>query len=358
MIDHLSSVYPVLGERLPKLTIADLPTPVEEHTIETPAGQREILVKRDDLSSTSYGGNKIRKLEYVLRRAIDRGAKRVATFGAAGSNHALATSIHARNANLECTCFLAHQSRTPKVPITLNMHRQIGTEIVRYGHGIETRPLFRKYLQHRNAWVIPLGGSSWLGAVGFVNAGLELASQISAGDTPCPERIYIANGTMGSVAGLLLGLAVAELAIDVHAVRVVEKQFTNLTIQERLLRKTASLLHRYDPKFDETLADPARLCWRDNFCGPGYAKVDEPTQRAVLAAETEAGMRLETTYTGKAMAALLHDLQQPEYDGGRYLFWNTHNSIPLPVTADKPDTPGNIPDEFLNRYFSADAGQP
>ena len=85
----------------------------------------------------------------------------------------------------------------------------------------------RRYLQHRRCWVIPMGGSSWLGAVGFVNAGLELAQQITAGEIPAPSRIYMANGTMGSSVGLSLGLALAELPIDLHAVRVVDERFAS-----------------------------------------------------------------------------------------------------------------------------------
>ncbi len=351
MSDYLAAAFPTLGERLPKMSLADLPTPLQQHSIDTPAGARSILVKRDDLSSSSYGGNKVRKLEYLLRRAIDRNAARVATFGSAGSNHALATAIHAREAGLDCTCFLAHQARTPKVPYTLNMHRRLGTEIIRYAHGIDALPLFRRHLQHRGAWVIPLGGSSWLGAVGFVNAGLELAAQLAEGDVPCPERIYIANGTMGSVAGLLLGLAAAEMSTEVHAVRIVDSQISNPTSLDRLLRKTAVLLNRLDSTFDIGLADRVHLRWRHEFFAGGYAKSDAATELAVQLAETHAGLQLETTYTGKAMTALLHDLQLPDYAGQDYLFWNTYNSSALPVTATRPDSSGNIPAEFLDRYY-------
>lgn len=354
MSDYLAAAFPVLGERLPKTPLADLPTPLEQHRINTPAGARRILVKRDDLTSSSYGGNKIRKLEYILRRAVDRGATRVATFGSVGSNHALATAILARDAGLECTCFLAHQTRTPKVPYALNMHRRLATEIVRYSSGIDSLPLFRKYLQRRNTWVIPLGGSSWLGAVGFVNAGLELAAQVAEADLPCPERIYIANGTMGSVAGLLLGLAAAELPTDVHAVRVVDSSLTNAAALDRLVRKTAYMLNRQDPSFDIGTVDRVRLRWRNEFFAGGYAKFDRATERAVHLAQDAAGLSLETTYTGKAMAALVHDLQLPDYAGQHYLFWNTYNSIGLPVTDERPDSPGTIPDEFYDRYYGFD----
>ena len=355
MGDYLPAAFPTLGERLPKLRLANLPTPVERHSLHTPAGTREILVKRDDLTSALYGGNKVRKLEYLFRRAVDRKATRVATFGSVGSNHALATAIHACDVGLGCTCFLAHQARTPKIPHVLNMHRHLGTEVIRYGGDVDTLPLFRKYLQHRKTWVIPLGGSSWLGAVGFVNAGFELAAQVAGADLPCPDRIYIANGTMGSVAGLLLGLAAAGLPTEVHAVRIVDSCISNATALDRLLRKTAHLLNRLDPAFQARVADRVRLRWRDEFFAGGYARFDEATNRAVKLAREGAGLQLETTYTGKAMAALVHDLQLPDYEGQNYLFWNTYNSRALPVTADRPRSPGNIPAEFFDRYYLVDS---
>jgi len=350
MTDALANAYPRLGERLRKVRLADLPTPVFAREVATPAGDRLVAVKRDDVTNPLYGGNKVRKLEYIFQRALDRKATRVATFGAAGSNHALATAILANDIGLECTCFLAHQKRTPKVPYTLNMHRRLGTEIVRYGGSIETLPLFRQYLQHRHAWVVPLGGSCWLGAVGFVNAGLELAEQVARGDIPCPARIYIANGTMGSVAGLLLGLAAAELPTEVHAVRVADNRFTNPKILDRLMRKTALLLNRFDPTFDAGTANRTRLVWRDDFFAGGYAVFDNNIVDAVSFAAEQLDLRLETTYTGKAMAALLHDLQLPEYQGETCLFWNTHSSSKLPVGIDRPDKLENIPEDFLRYY--------
>ena len=350
MSDFLSDAFPRLGRRLPKLALADLPTPVEIREMTLPAGRRTIAIKHDDVSHALYGGNKVRKLEYLLRRAVERGARRVATFGAAGSNHALATAILANDVGLECTCFLTHQKRTPKVPMTLNMHRRIGTEIVRYGGSIDQLALFRKYVQHRQAWVVPLGGSSWLGAVGFVNAGLELAQQIADGHIPCPDRIYIATGTTGSTAGLLLGLAAARLSTQVHAVCVVEPQFGSQEKLDRLLRKTTLLLNRCDPAFDADLADRVNFVWRDEFLAGGYAEFDKRTTDAVTAAKSELGLNLETTYTGKAMAAMLHDMQSADYSGEACLFWNTHNSRVLPVDSERPATLDTIPEEFLRYY--------
>ena len=336
-------------EHVPRLGIANLPTPLSTHTLNLEAGSFKIAVKHDEATSDVYGGNKVRKLEFLLRRALDRGAQRVATFGAVGSNHALATSIHAANAGLECTCFLGHQKHTPKIPFTLNMHRHVGTEIVPYGRGSEPVPLYRRYLQGRRTWVIPLGGTCWLGSVGFVNAGLELAQQIEDGVIPSPERIYIAAGTTGSVAGLVAGLAAAGIDTEVHAVQVADNPFASEEKLHRLIAKTTLMLRRHDPTFAAGSREQ-HLTWRDEFLAGGYAKVDAATLNATDIAQAQLNLPLETTYTGKAFAGMLHDLQSPDYDGGLYLYWHTANAAPLPVTSERPEDLGNIPEEFTRYY--------
>jgi D-cysteine desulfhydrase len=350
MNDFLTTAHPVLANRLKKMALADLPTPVSTVRFDTNAGTRTISIKHDDVSSKQYGGNKIRKLEYIFQRASERRSKRVATFGAVGSNHALATAVMAKECGFDCTCFLVPQKPTPNIPGTLNMHRRIGTELIALGRTVDRLATFRRYLQGRNCWVIPMGGSSWLGAVGFVNAGLELAHQVASGEVALPDRIYIANGTMGSCTGLALGLALAELPTELQAVRVVDERFASPPGFERLMRKTAMMLHRLDTSIPPDLADRTNIRWRDAFLAGGYAVVDNTTRSAVTLANDALGLKLETTYTGKAMAALLHDLAAENYRGEHFLFWNTYNSRLLPVGGERPSTPDNIPLEFMS-YF-------
>ena len=349
MTDFLGQAYPKIAERLRKSSFASLPTPVSRCEIDTRLGNRCISVKHDDKTSPIYGGNKVRKLEYILQRARDRHAKRVATFGAVGSNHALATAIFAHQFGLQCTCFLAHQKRTPNIPKTLNMHLALGTEIIRYGGAVNHLELFRRYIQNRGTWVIPLGGTCWLGAVGFVNAGLELAAQIESGEIEIPDRIYLANGTMGSTAGLSIGLALAELPTEIHAIRVADNQFSHPAFLARLIAKTITLLNHFDPSFPLSIVDQTRVVWRDEFFAGGYAAVDDATLHAADIARDQLGLTLETTYTAKAMAALLHDLDCSSPDT-KMLFWNTYNSTSLPVTDKKPEFPQDLPESF-QRYY-------
>ena len=350
MSDYLAAAFPKIGAQLPKVSIAALPTPVSEHELTLPAGSRNIVVKHDEATSALYGGNKVRKLEYLLQRAKERGARRVATFGAAGSNHALATAIHAAEIGLDCTCFLSHQRATPKVPVALNMHRRLGTEVFRFGHGVDAIKLFRRHLQHRRMWVIPLGGTCWLGALGFVNAGLELAQQVADGIVEKPDHIYMACGTTGSAAGLAVGLAVAGLETTVQAIQVADNPFASEEKMRRLVSKIQLLLQRMDPMFGAVVS-AERLVWRDEFLAGGYARVDAPTENAVAIAKDQADLSLETTYTGKAFAAMLHDLQASTWNDERALFWNTYNAQPLPVDEARPDDLANIPADF-ERYYA------
>ena len=351
MKDYLASAYPGLAEQLPKIRLADLPTAIAEQSLSTPKGRRKIAIKRDDLTGRLYGGNKVRKLEYLLRRASDRHAKRIATFGTVASNHALATALYAKSLGFECTCLLSHQSRTANAARMLNMQLHNGSEIVAHGGSYADRVrTLRRYLWHRQAWVIPAGGSNWLGTVGFVNAGLELAAQILAGETESPDRLYVATGTMATAVGLSLGLTLAGLATEIQAVRVTEKFICNPEAMRRLTIKTAKILHNLDPSIPVDLAERTRYRLRDGFLAGGYARTDAATDDAVRIARDELDLALETTYTGKAMAAMLHDLDQAAHARQSVLFWNTYNSRPLPANSGQPKDVSRLPKEFL-RYF-------
>jgi len=351
MGSHLDIASPELARQLPRIQLADLPTPVVVRSVTTATGQREVSIKCDDTTGALYGGNKVRKLEYLLHRARERQAERIATFGTVASNHALATALYSKALDFDCTCLLSNQSRTANVPRVLNMHLQNGTEIVRYGGARRSRvQTLRQHLWNRGVYLIPPGGSNWLGTIGFVNAGLELAAQVAAGEIREPDRIYVANGTMATAVGLSLGLALAKLPAEVQAVRVTESFVSSPEAMRRLMLKTATVMHRLDPSIPADLADRTHYCFRDGFLGDGYAKSNAATEGAVAIARDDLGLKLESTYTGKALAAMLHDLDQAECAQQSMLFWNTYNSRPLPAGTDKPEADAGLPEAFL-RYF-------
>ena len=350
-MDYLKNKYPLLGAALPKLSLSTLPTPVNSLAINTGAGSHKLAIKFDNLTGQLYGGNKIRKLEYIFAHAIKKQCESVATFGAVGSNHALATALYARHLNVDCTCFLSHQVKTSQVPTVLNKHVQNKTRLVRFGGSYKTRlATLRENLRGQRTWVIPMGGSSWLGNIGFVAAGLELAQQIESGDVEKPDRIYVGCGTMGTAVGIALGLAAADLNIEIHAIRVSDKSITNRQDFDRLLRKTAVIMRQLDNAVPAQLASRTNVTIRDEFFGPGYAQFTAETERAIKIAKEQLGLTLECTYTGKAMAALLADLKNSDSNKRKVLYWHTYNSVPINIPGDQPLDTKAIPAEFL-KYF-------
>jgi D-cysteine desulfhydrase len=349
--DHLQSRYPRLGNGLARIPLADLPTPVRQVRFLGSARGATVWIKEDNLTSRLFGGNKVRKLEYLFGRLGKRPVDRVATFGAVASNHALATALYARELGYRPVCFLSHQSRTPLAAAALNMHLQNATGLVPlhgdYGARLAT---LRAHLRGQRCGVIPMGGSSWTGTAGLVAAALELVGQADAGQLPLPDRVYVATGTMGTAAGLALGFALADRATEVHAVRVSHTAICNEPGLHRLMNKTVRMLHRLDASFPEDLAERSRVTLRHEYFEPGYARSNAKTDAAIAAAADQAGLRLESTYTGKAMAALLDDLPGCTARGERLVFWNSYHTTPLPVDSDRPVDRGALPAEFL-RYF-------
>ena len=350
-VDYILERFPTLGKQLPRMRLASLPTPVREVAVQTDSGERKLSVKCDDLTGAIYGGNKVRKLEYIFPRARDKKCARLATFGAVGSNSALATALYARQAGFDCTCFLMHQTKTAQIAATLNMHIQNGTELIRYGGAYAKRvQTLRDNLWGRKAWVIPMGGSSWHGTVGFVAAGLELAEQITAGEISKPDRIYVGAGTMGTAIGIALGLAIAEVDTEVHAVRASDTAITNEHLMQKLTDKTVLMMRRLDDSVPADLASRTNIRLRNRYFGGGYAHTTPEAEAAISFAKEQLKIRLESTYTGKALAALLADLQEPGTESLDILFWNTYYAMPVTVPTDHPLDATALPEEFL-RYF-------
>ncbi len=324
---------------LPWVPLAQVPTPVEPLAARSRALGAELWVKRDDRSGARYGGNKVRKLELLLADALARGRRTVATIGAWGSHHALATAIYGAHVGLGVELALYPQPITPHVQEDLLLDLAFGAGLLAIPSPV-LGPLAALALARRadRGAVIPPGGSSALGALGYVEAGLELADQVAQGALPAPDAVVVAAGTCGTVAGLALGLELAGLRPLVVAVRVVPAAIANRWLIDRLrhgarrrLRDAGAALPPRRPL--PVVLDPHEL-------GPGYGH-DTPAARAAVAAFAEDGLALETTYTGKAAAAALRWAQGP-LRGKRVLFWHTCSSVDLSARLAAVD-PGALP---------------
>ncbi len=338
----LEQHYPELADALPRKQLADLPTPVEE--LHLANGRCRLFVKRDDLSGPLYGGNKVRKLEYLLGDAAQKGARKVMTFGTAGSNHALATGIYARACGMQGISMLTPQINAAYVGRNLRMGLRAGIEIHAYpsDRAVHRAVPWVRLRHRRRDGIAPVeiagGGSSPLGTIGFVNAGFELRMQIDQGSLPEPDFIYVALGTMGTAAGLLLGLRAAGVASQLVCVRVVDQKYANPAKFAQLAAATSDLLGQHCgqwPSIEEQKLVPE---FRDEFYGGQYAHFTPAGMQAIKRARQAGAPALEGTYTGKAFAGLLHDHAAGRLNGCSVLFWNTYNSRPFPADLENEDT--------------------
>jgi len=324
--------YPVLGEKLPCVSLGDFPTPVERmKRLGNAVGVENLYVKRDDVSGVPYGGNKVRKLEFLLGWALGEGKKEVLTFGAAGSNHALATAVYAKRVGLGCISMLLPQPNAYYVRKNLLMAHRSGAELHHYRNRRSLAAGTAYHIGKRRRRdgdvpaVIPFGGTSPLGAVGFVNAAFELAEQVADGRLPEPDYIYVTLGSMGTAVGLALGLGAAGLRSEVVAVRVVDVRVVDESKCGSLFLETGALLRANEPSFP-VYGAAGRLRIRHGFFGGRYARYTREGMDAVRLMRRTEGMELDGTYTGKTLAALLHDAEKGILPGRTVLFWNTLNS--------------------------------
>jgi D-cysteine desulfhydrase len=324
--------YPQLAT-LSHVALGTLPTPIDRVGLDAP-GLPELLFKRDDLTSGLYGGNKVRKLEFLLGTALAENRRAVVTFGAYGSNHALATAVHARALGLEPHVVLSPQAPGPFAAATLRAHAKLGTVIhpVDGWDGAREAVAAKQQLAQRDGIepaVIPMGGTSALGATGYVNAAFEILDQAASDPSLAPDVVYLAGGTLGTAVGLALGFAAAGAATRVVAVRVTPGEVANDAFAEKIAAETAALLHDADLSFPKLALADLAFEMRHDWFEPGYGVVTPATTLAVVTAKNS-GIKLETTYTGKAFAALLQDAADGLLGDQRVMFIDTYNSAPMP----------------------------
>jgi D-cysteine desulfhydrase len=278
-------------------------------------------VKRDDLAADPYGGNKVRKLELYLGEALRERRSAVLTFGGVGSNHALATAVHARRVGLNAILLLLPQQKSASVRHHLLAAHAHGAEL-HLARAIEERAAARPF-DARSPYLIPTGGTAPLGDVGLVGAGFELAAQVAAGELPKPDEIWVALGTAGTAAGIALGVAAAGLDTRVVCVRVSSPRYGSFAHLARVFRETRDFLRARDPSFPDVRLDPGRVRVIDDFAAPGYGIPSERGRRARELAKEVAGLELDDTYTAKTFAAL-HAAAR-ERPGLRVVFYNSYD---------------------------------
>lgn len=311
-------------ESFPRVGLGEWPTPVAPFAGLEAAGAGRIWIKREDLASPLYGGNKVRKLE----RLLATGGGPVLAFGGLGSHHVLATAVHAAALGRECFGVLAEQPMTAHTAAVLALNegscagllrrRRPGATLGAVGH-LAARIASGADGSPSPPRVLFPGGSSPTGTLGWVGGGLELAAQIAASACPVPDEIYVAYGSGGTAVGLALGLALAGVRSEVVAIRVATRLAGNAAYAELLARRTFALLAA---RVDLGRRPRIRLRIEHGFAGRGYGHPTAAAEDAIRRARGSAAP-LEPTYTGKALAALL----AAAGDGRRRMFLDTYSSI-------------------------------
>jgi 1-aminocyclopropane-1-carboxylate deaminase/D-cysteine desulfhydrase-like pyridoxal-dependent ACC family enzyme len=333
--------FPALADRIPWVALGDWPTPVTR--LEAPAGggELDLRVKRDDLSSRLYGGNKVRKLEYLLAEAQAVEAGRLVTTGVNGSHHCLATAVHGRALGFPTSLVVFPQPETAHAREVAALNEAWADELWRCST-FATQPFVSAAVRWRrrndHPYVIPGGGSNALGALGYVGASLELAGQVRAGELPRPTTLTVAAGTLGTVAGLAIGTLLTDLTDRILAVRIVPGTIANVWTLSRLVEGATRLLADAGGPALDARAVVDRVELVGDYFGDGYGR-PTPAGEAASAWFAGRGLTLDPTYTAKAAAAFLDRVRAAR--SGVHLFWHTLSAVhPPPSPRGAPPSSG------------------
>ncbi|MDU0919031.1 D-cysteine desulfhydrase [Raoultella ornithinolytica] len=308
--------------RFPRLELIGAPTPLEYLPRLSDHLGREIFIKRDDVTPLAMGGNKLRKLEFLAADALREGADTLITAGAIQSNHVRQTAAVAAKLGLHCVALLENPIGTRAENYLTNGNRLL---LGLFNTQVEmcdalTQPdvqleelATRIEAQGYRPYVIPVGGSNALGALGYVESALEIAQQCEGAVEL--SSVVVASGSAGTHAGLAVGLEQLMPGAELIGVTVSRKVADQLPKVVALQQAVANSL--------ELQANAEIKLWDDYFA-PGYGTPNDEGMEAVkLLAQLE-GILLDPVYTGKAMAGLIDGINQKRFkDEGPILFIHT-----------------------------------
>jgi L-cysteate sulfo-lyase len=311
--------------RFARARFAHLPTPLEPAPRLSAELGVDLWIKRDDCTGLAGGGNKTRKLEFLLGEALEQGADTLITQGAVQSNHVRQTAAAAARFGMACRVVLENRTGNQAEDYLWSgnvlLDRLLGARIRTVEAGSDMNAEMALDAEEVRAaggtpYVIPGGGSNAVGALGYVDCALELAAQAND-EGLVIDLIVTATGSAGTHAGLVAGLAVSGADIPVLGIGVrapKQKQEENVF---NLAVETAALLgHRERVSRDMVVAD----C---DYVGAGYGLIDQGVADALaLAARTE-GLLLDPVYTGKAMKGLIALARQGAFEGQTVVFLHT-----------------------------------
>ena len=308
--------------RFPRLEFIGAPTPLEYLPRFSDYLGREIYIKRDDTTPMAMGGNKLRKLEFLAADALREGADTLVTAGAIQSNHVRQTAAVAAKLGLKCVALLENPIGTKAENYLTNGNRlmldlfDVEIEMCDALHSPDQQLeeiAVRLEAQGFRPYVIPVGGSNALGALGYVESALEIAQQCEGAVSV--SSVVVASGSAGTHAGLAVGLEQVMPDVDLIGITV------SRTIAQQL-PKVEALQQAVAQSLSVSANNPIKL-WDDYFA-PGYGTPNEEGLEAIKILARLEGILLDPVYTGKAMAGLIDGVAQKRFkDEGPIIFIHT-----------------------------------
>lgn len=320
--------------RFPRLRFAHLPTPLEPlERISQALGGPKLWIKRDDCTGLSTGGNKTRKLEFLLADALQQGADTIITQGATQSNHARQTCAAAARLGLDCHILLEDRSGYHD-----DAYAHSGNVLLDQLHGAsislrpdgadmdaETEALAEQLrADGKRPYVIPGGGSNPVGALGYVNAALELVAEANERSLRIDHLVH-ATGSAGTQAGLLVGFEATHSGIPVTGICVSRPGREQEEKVHALARETAAHMG-----LEPDIVNRERVVANGDYVGEGYGIATDGMLEAVTMLARTEGILLDPVYAGKGFAGLIDLIRQGRFEAGEnVVFLHTGGSVTL-----------------------------
>ena len=328
-------------EKLPRFPLAQLPTPVEKlPRLSRELGGPTLLIKRDDQTGLALGGNKTRKLEFLVGDALAQGADTLVTVGAVQSNHCRQTAAAAAKAGLKCELIL--NGTKPDLPNgNLLLNRLFGaTEhwIDRSQRAAKLRELSEQLrAQGRKPYVIGVGGSNGVGATGYVVAMIELMEQLHASGQRV-DHIVFGTSSGGTQAGIELGARITGFSGKLHGLSIDKNEPEHLEYESEVAQIATECATYIGSELRLTKADIEVIY---GYMGEGYGVVGELEREAIRLMARSEGIVLDPVYAGRAFGALLDLIRKSAFKRDEtVLFWHTGGAPALFAYAKELLEPG------------------
>ena len=307
-----------------KFNLGCFPTPLYKlKKISNKYPNYNIFIKRDDQTGLASGGNKTRKLEYLIKQALDKNCDTIITAGAQQSNHCRQTAAACAMANLECHLLLGGE-RPEVYEGNLLLSSILGANIhftTKNRKGEDIEPLKKTLDKHgKRCYVIPYGGSDIIGAMGFVNAAKELKEQLTAQELNI-DYIFFASSSGGMQAGLTLGKEIYKLNSELIPISIDKDETKGVSLEEVVLDIINDGFKKF--KIDKKIQFSEISLNRDYDEG-GYGVVTENERNAIFELARNEGILLDPVYTGRAFYGMLDFLKKEKLPpNSNVLFWHT-----------------------------------